>query len=170
MQSCCGCDLYLHATRAVVEEGPAKVMGPAGRPLDRVLNVAGIDRTGVFVTNAVKHFKFEERGKRRIRKKPSTGEVRACKPWLDAEIALAKPKVIGCLGATAAKALLGSEFRISVERGQVLNQPAGDLTAPRLIATVHPSSILRAPDAARRELEFGRFVEDLKVIARLLRQ
>ena len=140
-------------------------VGPAGRLLDAALERAGIDRSAVYLTNAVKHFKWEPRGKRRIHQKPNAVEIAACRPWLDAEIAVVKPEVLVCLGATAAQALLGRSFRVSTQRGRFV---ASDL-APRVLATVHPSSILRAPDAATRRRETERFVSDLKKVARAMR-
>jgi DNA polymerase len=139
-------------------------VGPAGRLLDKALAEAGIDRAQAYVTNVVKHFKWEPRGKRRIHAKPNAQEIRACRPWLDAEIAVVKPEVIVCLGATAAQSLLGSTFRVSQRRGEVVPSPL----APKVMATVHPSSILRAPDDATRRLETQRFVDDLKRVAKLL--
>ena len=141
-------------------------VGPAGALLDKALIEAGIDRTQAYVTNAVKHFKWEPRGKRRIHKKPNSIEIAACRQWLDAEIALVKPEVIVCLGATAAQALLGRGFRVTQERGQLLTFDAG----MKIMATVHPSSILRAPDEESRHQEFVRFVEDLQVVATILKQ
>jgi DNA polymerase len=132
-------------------------VGPAGRLLDRALDAAGIDRRDVYVTNAVKHFKWEERGKRRIHQKPNASEVTACRPWLDAEIAVVQPRAIVCLGSTAAQGLLGREFRVTQHRGEILASPL----APIVMATVHPSSILRAPDDEARRTEMARFVEDL---------
>lgn len=184
LQECHGCDLYKHATQGVFGEGPehAKLMmigeqpgneedlqghpfvGPSGKLLDRALADAGIDRREVYVTNAVKHFRFEERGKRRIHQKPRIGEVRACKPWLDGEIDAVKPAVIVCLGATAAQSLLGTGFRLTENRGRAIEHPA----APHVVATVHPSAILRATDSARREADYAQFVNDLKVARRLL--
>jgi uracil-DNA glycosylase len=140
-------------------------VGPAGRILDDALARAGIDRTRVYVTNAVKHFKWEPRGKRRIHQKPNSVEIGACRPWLDAEIAVVKPEVLVCLGATAAQALLGKAFRVSRERGRFVSSTL----APRVLATVHPSSILRAPDDATRRDETERFVSDLRKVARALR-
>jgi len=136
-------------------------VGPAGQLLDRALADAGIDRRAVYLTNAVKHFKFEPRGKRRIHKKPRASEIAACRPWLDAEIALVKPRVIVCLGATAAQALLGKSFKVTAHRGVFVPSPL----VPRVMATVHPSSILRAPDAEARRTEMQRFVSDLRVAA-----
>jgi uracil-DNA glycosylase len=178
---CKACDLYLRGTQTVFGEGPsrAKIMlvgeqpgdaedtaghpfvGPAGRLLDRALEDAGIDRREVYLTNVVKHFKWEPRGKRRIHAKPNASEVGACRPWLETEIALVKPRVLVCLGATAAQALLGKSFRVSKQRGERVPSPL----APTVIATVHPSSILRAPDEAARRDEMTRFVADLKKVA-----
>jgi len=139
-------------------------VGPAGKLLDRALADAGIDRRVVYVTNVVKHFKWEPRGKRRIHKKPRASEIGACRPWLDAEIALIKPSVIVCLGATAAQALLGAQFRVAKQRGVFVASPL----APRVLATVHPSSILRAPDDTARRLEMKAFTDDLRTAAREL--
>jgi DNA polymerase len=139
-------------------------VGPAGRVLDLALAEAGIDRSASYVTNVVKHFKWEPRGKRRIHSKPNAGEIRACLPWLEAEIAAVKPDVIVCLGATAAQALLGRSFRVGRERGRILESAH----ARAITATVHPSSLLRAPDEETRRAETQRFVEDLKVVARWL--
>ena len=183
-QACHGCDLYTNATQAVFGEGPktARVVlvgeqpgneedlqghpfvGPAGGILDRALVDAAIDRSAAYVTNAVKHFRFEERGKRRLHKKPTMAEIRACQPWFEAEMELVKPKVIVCLGATAAQALLGSKFRLMQERGV----PLKDRRAEYVVATVHPSAILRTPDAVDRQTEYSRFVEDLRVVRGLL--
>jgi len=182
-RSCRGCDLYLNATQSVFGEGPTSArlvfigeqpgneedkqghpfVGPAGRILDRALEEAGIDRSDVYVTNAVKHFRFEERGKRRIHKKPSAAEVDACEPWLEAEVRLLKPEIVVCLGATAAQSLLGSKFRLTKERGKPLDHPWA-----RVVATVHPSAILRAPDETGRHEEYARFVADLKKIRGML--
>ena len=180
---CKACDLWKTGTQTVFGGGaaPAKVMlvgeqpgdredlagepfvGPAGKLLDKALEEAGIDRRAAYVTNVVKHFKWEPRGKRRIHKKPNLEEITACRPWLDAEIAVVKPQVIVCLGATAAQALLGKEFRVSKERGRFIDSPL----APYVTATVHPSSILRgSPDS--RAAEFSAFVADLATVAPLL--
>jgi DNA polymerase len=184
VQACHGCDLYSRATQAVFGEGrkTARVVlageqpgneedlqgrpfvGPAGGILDRALADAGIDRSATYVTNVVKHFRFEERGKRRLHKKPSMAEIRACQPWFEAEMEILKPKVIVCLGATAAQALLGSKFRLMQERGV----PVRDQRAEYVVATIHPSAILRTPDAADRQAAYSRFVEDLRVVHRLL--
>jgi uracil-DNA glycosylase len=140
-------------------------VGPAGRLLDRALEDAGIPRSEAFVTNVVKHFKWEPRGKRRIHAKPNAVEIAACRPWLDAELELVKPKALVCLGATAAQALLGRQFRVSRERGKFVESPL----APYVMATVHPSSILRAPTPDARHEEMAKFVEDLRHIAPLLK-
>jgi DNA polymerase len=133
-------------------------VGPAGKLLDRALLEAGIDRTEVYVTNAVKHFKWEPRGKRRIHKKPNSAEIAACRPWLEAEIAVVRPQVIICMGATAAQSLLGRDFRVTHHRGEFVASPL----APWVTATIHPSAILRAPDEETRRIEFAKFVADLK--------
>ena len=181
---CKACDLWERGTQTVFGEGArhAEVVfvgeqpgneedltgkpfvGPAGRLLNEALDEAGIDRTQTYVTNVVKHFKWEPRGKRRIHKKPNTREIAACRPWLEAEIGLVKPKVIVCLGATAAQALLGPQFRVSKQRGQFIESTL----APYIVATVHPSSILRAPDDETRRLERRRFIDDLKKVAHVL--
>ncbi len=176
---CRGCDLYKHATQTVFGEGRARAamvlvgeqpgdsedrtghpfVGPAGKLLRRAMDAAGMLERDVYVTNAVKHFKFVERGKRRIHNKPRTIEIRACKPWLDAEIAAIRPTLIVALGATAAQSLLGPDFRLLANRGRVISTAAGH----PVLATVHPSSILRAPDSQRRETEMALFIEDLRV-------
>ena len=135
-------------------------VGPAGALLDHSLDEAGIDRAKVYVTNVVKHFKWEPRGKRRIHKKPNAAEITACRPWLDAEIAVVKPQAIICLGSTAAQAIIGPKFRVSVQRGQFVESDLADYVT----ATVHPSSILRAPTDEARRRERARFVEDLRKI------
>ena len=140
-------------------------VGPAGRFLDRILDQVEIDRAEVYVTNAVKHFKWEPRGKRRLHKKPSTREIAACRPWLDAEIAVLQPEVIVCLGATAAQALLGRGFRVTQKRGEWIQSAL----AGRVLATVHPSSILRAPDAETHRMETERFTADLRKVGEFLR-
>ena len=182
--SCKACDLWKLGTQAVFGEGSSssKIMlvgeqpgdqedlvgrpfvGPAGKLLDSALVEAGIDRKKDYVTNAVKHFKWEPRGKRRIHKKPNAAEISACRPWLDAEIAKIRPKVIVCLGATAAQALLGKDFRVTRHRGEFVESTL----APYVSATVHPSSILRAPDDDARHQEMARFIADLKKIAGVL--
>lgn len=143
-------------------------VGPAGKLLDQALSEAGIDRSHVYVTNVVKHFKWSpaERGKKRIHKKPSDSEIQACRPWLDAELAVVKPKILVCLGATAAQSLLGKEFRVSRQRGQIIESQL----APHVVATVHPSSILRAQDDEARHSQMQAFVQDLKHIAQLIRK
>lgn len=181
---CRACPLWERGTQTVFGEGPARAdvllvgeqpgdmedragrpfVGPAGKLLDRALEAAGIDRRRTYVTNVVKHFKWEPRGKRRIHQKPDAREIRACLPWLEAEIAVVRPEIVVCLGATAAQALLGSSFRVTRDRGRVVPSPL----APRTLATVHPASILRVPDEASRQAEVARFVEDLAVAARLL--
>ena len=177
-KACTACHLYKHATQTVFGEGPkgAKLMllgeqpgdqedvagepfvGPAGKMLDRALEEAGIDRTQVYVTNTVKHFKWEPRGKRRLHKKPNSREIAACRPWLEAELRVVRPGLLVCLGATAAQAILGPAFRVTRDRGKVLKT---DL-APRVLATVHPSSLLRQPDEELREREYKLFVADLR--------
>jgi uracil-DNA glycosylase family protein len=133
-------------------------VGPAGKIMDRALEEAGIDRKHVYVTNAVKHFKWEPRGKRRIHKKPNSREIAACRPWLEAELRVVKPKLVVCLGATAAQTVFGPSFRVTRERGKVLSSKL----APKVLATVHPSSLLRQPDEESREREYGHFVSDLR--------
>lgn len=139
-------------------------VGPAGTLLDRALEEAGIDRTKVYVTNVVKHFKFTRRGKRRIHKKPAADEIAACRPWLDAEIAEVRPRVIVCLGATAAQALLGRQFRVTKDRGRFVESDLAQLVT----ATIHPSAILRAGEDATRQEEMRAFVRDLALVARQL--
>jgi DNA polymerase len=140
-------------------------VGPAGRLFDSALDEAGIDRKQTYVTNVVKHFKWEPRGKRRIHKKPNATEIAACRPWLQAEIALVKPDVIVALGATAAQSLIGPQFRVTKQRGEFIES----ILAPYVMATVHPSSILRAPDDETRQLEYRRFIDDLKKLARVIK-
>ena len=181
---CKGCDLWERSTQTVFGEGAPHpqvllvgeqpgneedlsgkpFVGPAGRLLDDALVAAGIDRAHTYVTNVVKHFKWEPRGKRRIHKKPNTREIAACRPWLEAEISLVKPKVIVCLGATAAQALLGPQFKVTKQRGQFIESTL----APYMLATVHPSSILRAPDDETRHDEKRKFIDDLKTVAHVL--
>ena len=178
---CRGCHLWRHATQTVFGEGMKKsrvvfvgeqpgdkedlagrpFVGPAGRELDRALDAVGIDRSEVYVTNAVKHFAFEERGKRRMHRTPKRFEVDACRPWLDEELRQVKPEALVLLGATAAKALLGPSFRITRERGRPLDS---DL-APFVLATAHPSSILRQRTDEDRHEERRLFTEDLRVVA-----
>jgi DNA polymerase len=181
---CQACDLWKLGTQTVFGEGSDSAalmlvgeqpgdkedlagrpfVGPAGRILDQALEEAGIDRSSVYVTNAVKHFKWEPRGKRRLHKRPDAVEVAACRPWLDREIELVGPKVVVCLGATAAQALLGRSFKVTKQRGEFFPQLAGHV----ITATVHPSSILRAPDAEAREREMAAFTDDLRVVAKHL--
>jgi uracil-DNA glycosylase family protein len=183
-RECQGCPLYQNATQTVFGQGrrDARVfligeqpgndedlqgkpfVGPAGRILDQGLESAGIERDDAYVTNVVKHFKWEAKGKRRMHKTPGAREIAACLPWLEKEIELIKPEVLVCLGATAAKALLGRNFKVSVQRGLVL--PSN--FAPHAVATVHPSSILRQPSSEDRGREMTRFVNDLRVVAGLL--
>jgi uracil-DNA glycosylase len=134
-------------------------VGPAGQMLDRALEEAGIDRNKVYVTNVVKHFKWEPRGKRRIHQKPNSREIAACRPWMEAELRLVRPKLLVCLGATAAQAIFGPSFRVTRDRGKVLESEF----APQVVATVHPSSLLRQPDEESREREYKLFVKDLRV-------
>jgi DNA polymerase len=141
-------------------------VGPAGRLLDEALAAAGIDRSRVYVTNAVKHFKWKPQGKRRLHQKPNAAEISACRPWLDSEIEVIKPELIVCLGATAAQALLGPAFRVTRQRGEFIRRPGLPLT----MATVHPSSILRAPDQESRQLEMHAFIHDLRLAAEHLKQ
>jgi uracil-DNA glycosylase len=183
VQACRGCDLYRDATQAVMGSGNAGAalmllgeqpgdredvagepfVGPAGKVLDRALAEAGIDPDDTYVTNAVKHFKWEPRGKVRLHKTPNAAEVHACRPWLEAELRTLRPSVLVCLGATAAKALLGPSFKVSQERGRLV---PSDL-APSVLATVHPSSILRT-DGPEREAAMAAFVDDLQVAAAAL--
>ena len=137
-------------------------VGPAGKIMDRALEEAGIDRKEVYVTNVVKHFKWEPRGKRRIHQKPNSREVAACRPWLEAELRIVKPKLVVAMGATAAQTIFGPSFRVTRERGKVLSSKL----APRVLATVHPSSLLRQPDEASREREYKLFVADLRAAIR----
>ncbi|HEY3449375.1 MAG TPA: UdgX family uracil-DNA binding protein [Myxococcales bacterium] len=182
---CQACPLYAKATQTVFGDGEAGAslmfvgeqpsdkedlsgkpfVGPSGKLLDQGLAKAGIDRKAAYVTNVVKHFKFAANGKRRIHAKPNSREIAACRPWLDAEIAVVRPKVLVCLGATAAMALLGKDFRVTERRGQMIDSAL----AAHVVATVHPSSILRAPDPASRQSELERFFADLALIGRVLR-
>jgi len=180
---CTACPLHETGTQTVFGEGATKArvvfvgeqpgdqedqqgkpfVGPAGKLLDKALEDAGIDRSAVYVTNVVKHFKWQARGKRRIHQKPNWSEIAACRPWLEAELEVIEPRVLVCLGATAAQALLGRDFRVSRQRGELVDS---DL-AEKVIATVHPSSILRA-DAETRDLEYRGLVRDLEVVAKLI--
>jgi uracil-DNA glycosylase family protein len=182
---CRGCPLYEHATQTVFGAGPAKArlmlvgeqpgneedqqgkafVGPAGRLLDRALAQAGIARQDAYVTNVVKHFKWTPSGRRRLHQKPNAREIGACLPWLEAELELVRPEVLVCLGATAAQALLGRNFRVTAHRGELLSS---DL-APHVTATVHPSSILRARSEDERSLQMQSFIADLSKVAELLR-
>jgi DNA polymerase len=183
-KGCKACDLYKRGTQTVFGEGPSRAeimmvgeqpgdaediaghpfVGPAGRVLDKALVEAGIDRSRVYVTNVVKHFKWEPRGKRRIHAKPNAAEIGACRPWLETEIALVRPRVLVCLGATAAQALLGRGFKVTKQRGEFVESSL----APLATATVHPSSILRAPDDESRRQEMREFVADLRKVAKRL--
>jgi uracil-DNA glycosylase family protein len=185
-RDCRACDLWKLGTQTVFGEGArrAEIMlvgeqpgdqedisghpfvGPAGKMLDRALDEAGIDRSAVYVTNVVKHFKWEPRGKRRIHKKPNAAEITACRPWLETEIQLVKPRALVCLGATAAQALLGASFKVTAQRGEFIASPL----APLVLATVHPSSLLRAPDEETRRRETERFIDDLRTVVKGLRQ
>src|ERR671919_549166 len=178
-RKCTACHLHKRATQTVFGEGPKDApmmlvgeqpgdyedvagkpfVGPAGKNIDQALEEAGIDRKQVYVTNAVKHFKWEPRGKRRIHQKPNSREIAACRPWLEAELRLVKPKLLVCLGATAAQTIFGPSFRVTRERGKVMSSKF----APRVLATVHPSSLLRQPDEEARQREYKNFVADLRV-------
>ena len=184
-KDCQACDLWKLGTQTVFGEGGRRAelmlvgeqpgdaedlaghpfVGPAGKLLDRALEEAGIDRAAVYVTNVVKHFKWEPRGKRRIHKKPNAGEIAACRPWLDTEVELVRPRAIVCPGATASQALLGKQCKVTAHRGEFI----ASTLAPLVIATVHPSSILRAPDDETRRLDMNRFTNDLRKVARALR-
>jgi DNA polymerase len=183
-KQCRGCDLWARATQTVFGEGPRTAavlfvgeqpgdkedlagrpfVGPAGRLLDEALVATGIDRKRVYVTNAVKHFKWRASGKRRLHEKPNSAEIAACRVWLELELRLVKPDVVVALGATAAQALLGRAFRVTKDRGKAVASPL----ASRVIATVHPSAILRAPDEGSRHDEMRAFVRDLRAVAKLL--
>jgi DNA polymerase len=179
---CTACHLHKRATQTVFGEGPKRAammlvgeqpgdyedaagkpfVGPAGKIMDRALEEAGIDRSQVYVTNAVKHFKWEPRGKRRIHQKPNAREIAACRPWLEAELRIVKPNLVVAMGATAAQTIFGPGFRVTRERGKVLSSKL----APRVLATVHPSSLLRQPDEESREREYKHFVADLRAALR----
>jgi len=179
---CTACHLYKRATQTVFGEGPKRAammligeqpgdsedvagkpfVGPAGKIMDRALEEAGIDRSQVYVSNAVKHFKWEPRGKRRIHQKPNSREIAACRPWLEAELRIVKPNLVVAMGATAAQAIFGPGFRVTRERGKVLSSKF----APRVLATVHPSSLLRQPDEESREREYKHFVSDFRAALR----
>jgi uracil-DNA glycosylase len=184
-RGCRGCPLYQRATQTVFGAGPLKArvffvgeqpgndedlvgqpfVGPAGRVLDQGLEAAGIARDDVYVTNVVKHFKWEAKGSRRLHKKPSSREIAACIPWLEKEIEVIEPHVLVCLGATAAQALLGKDVRVTTQHGEDLPTPL----APHALATIHPSSILRQRTSEDRHRELAIFIEDLKAVARLLK-
>lgn len=184
-KSCHGCDLYQHAKQVVFGEGRTHAaiflvgeqpgdredqlgrpfVGPAGQLLDKCLETADIDRSMVYVTNAVKHFKWEPRGKIRLHKKPNSLEIAACRPWLEQEIAAVRPQVIVCLGATAAQDLLGPQFRLTKHRGEVFPTSNGPVTA-----TIHPSAILRMPEPAAKEAEIAGLVSDLRFAAEYVAQ
>jgi uracil-DNA glycosylase len=177
---CRACDLWERGTQTVFGEGDPRAdvvfvgeqpgdredvegrpfVGPAGRLLERAIEEAGLDRRRIYLTNVVKHFKWEPRGKKRIHQKPNAAEISACRPWLDAELAVIRPAAVVCLGATAAQALLGRTFKVTQHRGEVMRAAF----APLVMATVHPSSILRAPDDEARRAELERFVADLRVL------
>ena len=180
-RACTACHLYKRGTQTVFGEGPKRAkllllgeqpgdqedlagkpfVGPAGKLLDRALEEAGIPRGEVYVTNTVKHFKWEPRGKRRIHQKPNSREIAACRPWMEAELRLVQPQVLVCLGSTAAQAIFGAAFRVTRQRGIVMESTL----APKVVATVHPSSLLRQPDAESRAREYALFVDDLRAAA-----
>ena len=197
---CRGCDLYKTATQVVFGAGPVKArvimvgeqpgdqedrqgvpfVGPAGAMLDKALEDAGIPRSEVYLTNAVKHFKWETRGKRRIHKKPRISEIKACRPWLEAELRAVKPRILVCLGATAAQSVMGSQFKLMQSRGKLLHPAPGpkglglpgkgpDLPVELVVATIHPSAVLRAPDAEGRRAAYESLVADLRVVAKAIR-
>jgi DNA polymerase len=186
VNNCRGCTIYCNATQGVFGEGPKDAtvlfvgeqpgdqedkagkpfVGPAGAILNKAMDEAGIPRDEVYVTNAVKHFKWEPRGTRRLHSKPSAREVAACRPWLETEINLIQPELVVCLGATAAQSLLGPSFRITKQRGQMITDTKW---APAVTATYHPSALLRAPDEASREKAYAEFLDDLKKVARAMK-
>ena len=196
-QKCRGCDLYKTATQVVFGAGAIKsrvvfvgeqpgdqedrqgipFVGPAGAMLDKALEDAGIPRSDVYLTNAVKHFKWEPRGKRRIHKKPRMSEIKACRPWLEAELRAIKPRIVVCLGAVAAQSIMGSQFKLMQNRGKLLPAPAGLAEAQgakaegpgHVVATIHPSAVLRAPDSEARRQAYESLVADLKVVAKVSR-
>jgi uracil-DNA glycosylase len=185
VQDCRGCDLYEDATQAVFGEGPEQArvvmvgeqpgdkedlagrpfVGPAGAMLDEAIEDSGLIRDDVYITNVVKHFRFEPRGKRRIHKKPSAEQIRACMPWLEAELSRVGPEVLVLLGATAAQAILGRSFRVTQQRGEFIESPL----APLVTATIHPSAILRTDTDEERQEAFDGFVRDLRFVARALK-
>jgi uracil-DNA glycosylase len=178
-KDCTACHLYKRATQTVFGEGPRSALimlvgeqpgdyedvagkpfvGPAGKIMDRALEEAGIDRKKVYVTNVVKHFKWEPRGKRRIHKKPNSHEIAACRPWLEAELRIVRPALVVALGAIAAQTIFGPTFRVTRKRGKILSSKL----APKVLATVHPSSLLRQPDEESRHHEYKHFVSDLRI-------
>lgn len=186
VRGCRGCALYRHAEQAVFGAGPRSAhlmlvgeqpgdredrtgrpfVGPAGRLLDKALDAASVDRAAVYVTNAVKHFKFTERGPRRIHQKPNRTEVVACRPWLLAELSAVTPDTLVLMGATAAQSLLGNDFRLTAHRGEVLALPDAPEPAPDVVVTIHPSAVLRGP-SERRSTAFDSLVEDLRFAASL---
>jgi len=185
-KDCEACHLYKRGTQTVFGEGPKRAammlvgeqpgdyedvagkpfVGPAGKIMDRALEESGIDRAQIYVTNAVKHFKWEPRGKRRIHQKPNSREIAACRPWLEAELRIVKPNLVIAMGATAAQAIFGPGFRVTRERGKVLSSKL----APRVLATVHPSSLLRQPDEESREREYKHFVADLRAAVKAAKE
>ena len=188
--ACRGCELYCDATQVVFSDGSERArialvgeqpgdredlegepfVGPAGRILDRAIEAAGIPRAELYVTNAVKHFRFERRGKRRIHEKPGVAHIDACRPWLAAELRVVAPDVVVCLGATAGRSVLGREVRIGAERGHVIEPESGSaVPAARIVVTVHPSSILRIRESEEREKAFDAFVADLRLAAGVLK-
>jgi DNA polymerase len=189
-EDCRGCDLYKAATQVVFGSGPrsARVMfvgeqpgdqedrhgepfvGPAGTVLQKALEDAGIPRDTAYLTNAVKHFKWEPRGKRRIHRKPRASEINACRPWLEAELRAVKPTVVVCLGATAAQSLLGPQFKLMPQRGRVFHRPGESGSHMRVVATIHPSAVLRAPDSEGRRAAYDSLVADLKVAAKVAKE
>jgi len=184
VQECRACELWRDATQAVLGEGPvsARLMlvgetpgdredlagkvfvGPAGRVLDRALEEVGVDRTEAYLTNAVKHFRYRSRGKRRIHQTPEASQIAACRPWVEAELAVVRPRVLVCLGAVAARSLLGRDVRVTRDRGREIES---DL-ANHVLVTVHPSSLLRAPDSEARHAAYAAFVHDLRAAVGLL--
>ena len=192
---CRACDLYKKATQTIFGKGPAKsqimfvgeqpgdkedrvghpFVGPAGKLLEQALETVGIEHSKVYLTNVVKHFKWAAaaRGKKRIHKKPRYSEIHACRPWLEAELRVVKPRILVCLGSTAAQSLLGRTFSVTRQRGQLIDSPLAPFVialAPFVIATVHPSSILRAPNSDARQLQMQAFIDDLRIVSKLARK